>query len=182
MNYWDKQKRLKEVYDRATNDSGVSWHEEYLNTKEWAEELEGDLDDCHKKFYQLAVKYNNVTDKLLEEKKQRFEVEEKYERLTRKIKENAVKEVSEREGSEVNIPVNEKYMTLLRQGTSISFPVCCSLEGIRSLKLTYEVQGEFGKLVQERLDDDEEPIKVNFGAGPREVQHIMKRRDYEKDI
>ena len=32
--YWSKQKQLQEVYDRATTDSGVSWHEEYLKEKE----------------------------------------------------------------------------------------------------------------------------------------------------
>ena len=125
-----------------------------------------------------------------EEVAERKKIQGKYDELTRQIKKQAVDKILEREVSEINIPVNEKYMTLLRQGTSVSFPVCCSLEGIRSLKLTPEevnarevsavavvkqeidrlgteiaeavVRAEFGKLVQERLDDDEEdPIRMD---------------------
>ena len=172
MNYWDKQKQLKEVYDRATNDSGVSWHEEYLK-----------------------------------EKAKRFEVEEKYERLTRKIKENAIKEVNEREVKDIDEDgVEFEYFetydywgnyTATKDGAQGSVKEKLWLVDdewkaearkltksnlMNALSHKKETEAEFGKLVQERLDDDEEPIKVDFGAGPREVQHIMKRRDYEKDI
>ena len=100
MNYWENQKRLKEVYDRATKNSGISWHEEYLK-----------------------------------EKTKRIEVEEKYERLTRKIKENALEEVNERE---VDF---DPYLNS-----------------------------------QERID-----AYIDFGAGPREIQHIMKDDTYWRD-
>ena len=73
-----KKTKQKEVYDRAVKHSSICWHDECLSAEER-------LADCH------AV--------LIEEKKKRIEAEEKYERLTRKLKEIALKEVNEREVS-----------------------------------------------------------------------------------
>ena len=58
--------------------------------------------DALKELYDKAAQDPHVAWHLeyLKEKSKRIEIEEKYERLTRKIKENAVKEVSEREVGE----------------------------------------------------------------------------------
>ena len=172
MSYWETKDALKELYVKAVQDPHVAWHLEYLK-----------------------------------EKSKRIKAEEKYERLTRKIKENAIKEVNEREVKDIDEDgVEFEYFetydywgnyTATKDGAQGSVKEKLWLVDdewkaearkltksnlMNALSHKKETLAEFGKLVQERLDDDEEPIKVDFGAGPREVQHIMKRRDYEKDI
>lgn len=152
MNYWDKQKQLKEVYNRATNDSGVSWHEEYLK-----------------------------------EKTKRFEAEAKYERLTRKIKENAVKEVNKREEIKVLIEKgggNDYYTYVIarkdgeQRYVEMKFETKNVTEG--ELAIAKDMVRDHLKAELERVRDTVKIPefgklhKVDFGAGEIEVQHKMK--------
>ena len=77
-----------------------------------------------------------------EEVAERKKIQRKYDELTRKIKENALEEVNAREVSAVAVVKQE----IDRLGTEIAEAV---------------VRAEFGKLVQERLDDDEDPIRMD---------------------
>ena len=63
--YWSKKKQLQEVYDRATKDSGVSWHEEYLKEKE--------------KRIEIQYKYELLTHKIQELGRQNA-LEDRYEK------------------------------------------------------------------------------------------------------
>lgn len=108
--------------------------------------------DALKELYAKAVQDPHVAWHLeyLKEKSKRIKAEEKYERLTRKIKENAVKEVSERKikpGEIVKIP---KGMTI----------------------------PEFGKLVEERLEDDSKPIRVDIDS----LAVMQEDRDQWKEL
>ena len=105
--------------------------------------------DALKELYVKAVQDPHVAWHLeyLKEKSKRFEAEEKYERLTRKIKENAVKEVAERE---VTTPLHEHVKKVAE------------------------------RYFEEATEDLTNQIlygtkAVDFGAGPREVQHILKK-------
>ena len=60
--YWSKQKQLQEVYDRATSDSGVSWHEEYLKEKEKRIEIQYKYELLTYKIRELVIEHANDTD------------------------------------------------------------------------------------------------------------------------
>lgn len=78
-----------------------------------------------------------------EEVAERKKIQRKYDELTRKIKENALEEVNARE-------VNDGSHYMHFEETA---PIS---------QMAWDKVGEFGKLVQERLDDgDEEPIRMD---------------------
>ena len=139
--YWEKQDAMKEQLGKV--------------------KLNGTREEAYVKLLEnSAISFKQMWE---EEVAERKKIQRKYDSLTRQIKKQAVDKILEREvEAEINVPLTEKFMTLLRQGTSVSYPVCCSLEGIRSIKLTLDGEGEFGKLVQERLDDGEEPVRVEW--------------------
>ena len=60
--YWSKQKQLKEVYDRATTDSGVSWHAEYLKEKEKRIEIQYKYELLTYKITELGIEHANDND------------------------------------------------------------------------------------------------------------------------
>ena len=124
MNYWESQKRLKEVYDRATKDSGVSWHEEYLK-----------------------------------EKTKRIEIEEKYERLTRKIKENAIKEVAEREIKDIDEAEFGKLV-------EVRLDDDCE---------PVEWDDERMDIIGQNGNTGDHYNEIDFGAGNIKVKHILKK-------
>lgn len=73
----------KQAYDKMVQESAVSWWRLYQEESA--------------KNVALQRLMRDKNEELIEEATKRLEAEEKYERLTRKIKENAIKEVAERD-------------------------------------------------------------------------------------